>query len=93
MSVGVTVNVHAADPCVTASVRPLTVIVPVRGVVLGLAATEKFNHAVPAPVFPLGMVIHDTSLDADQLQDNEVLTRALLAEPAPPTDMVAGDRL
>jgi hypothetical protein len=39
------------------------------------------------------MVIHETSLEADQLQDGDVLTRALLTEPAPPIDTLAGDTL
>ena len=89
-SVGVTMNVHAAAPWVTARVRPATVSVPVRGVVVGLASTVKLNQAVPVPELPVGMVIQGTSLEADQLQPVVVLTSALLADPAPPTVTVAG---
>ena len=90
MSVGATVNEQAAAPCVTATVRPATVSVPVRGVVVGLASTVKLNQAVPVPDPPVGMVIHVTSLEADQLQPVVVLTSALLADPAPPIVTVAG---
>ena len=89
-SVGVTLNVHAAAPCVTATVRPATVSVPVRGVVVGLAWTVKPSQAVPVPELPVGMVIQGTSLEADQLQPAVVLTSALLAEPVPPIVTVAG---
>ena len=74
-------------------VRPATVSVPVRGAAVRLPATVKFNHAVPVPEPPFARVIHETSLEADQLQEGDVLTSALLTEPAPAIDTLAGETL
>ena len=54
--------------CVTATVRLLIRILPLRAVALGLAATAKVNEPSPTPAAALENVIHATLEVAVQLQ-------------------------
>ena len=85
-------NVHAAAAWFTVSVCPATVSIPERGVGSGFAATAYPSHEPPVPVFPFGIVIHGTSLEADQPHVDVVETNALLVVPFALTEVVVGDK-
>ena len=53
-----------AAACVTVCVRPPTLMVPTRGLPVGLAATEYVTVPIPDPVAPPVTVIHATLLTA-----------------------------
>ena len=84
-------NEHPAGSCVTENVCPPTVSVPVRGLVLALAATLKLTEPLPVPVAPLVTVNHPVSLltPVHEHPDDAVI----VAEPVPPaatTDWLVG---
>ena len=91
ISVGVTVNEHAAAFWFTVSVRPAIVSTPERGVGFGFGATTYCSQAVPAPVLPFGIVIQGTLLEADQSHVEDVEMNALLVEPLALAETVAGE--
>ena len=68
-------------------------IVPDRGLEFEFGATVYRSHELPEPELPSGRVIHDTSLDADQLHDVVVEMKALLVEPLAPAETVVGETL
>jgi hypothetical protein len=61
--VGVTAYVQGAAAWLIVIVRPASVKVPVRGLVLGLAATVYVIRDAPVPEVVLGSVIHESLLD------------------------------
>lgn len=68
--------------CVRVRGCPATVSVPVRGVDVVLAVTEKLRGAVPEPGVPLVIVIQVALLDAVQPHPALVVTVTLLLPPA-----------
>ena len=70
--------------CVTAAVRPATVMVPVRGDVLAADATSKATVPGPVPEAVLASEIHVSTACAVQSQSAGVA--AMLTMPAPPAD-------
>lgn len=79
--VGDRVKPHAAAAWFTVNVRPPTVIVPVRDVVFGFAATRYETFALPEPTPPAVIVIHEAWLVAAQLQ---LLAADTMMRPTPP---------
>ena len=78
--------------CVTVTVWPPTVIVPVRGLVVALAATVKLNE--PSPDIPgLVMVIQATVLAGVHAQELPVVTAILLLRPVDGAATLVGDTL
>jgi hypothetical protein len=71
--VGLSEMVHAMPACVTVSVAPEIVMVPVLGVASGLAATVYERLPTPVPLPPGGIVIHGTELLAVHAQVLPVL--------------------
>ena len=70
-------NVQGAAAWLTVNVWPATVKVPVRDVVLVLAATEKLTVPFPALLLPPVMVIQAVLLVAVQLQPIPAVTLTL----------------
>ena len=68
------------------------VMVPVRGLVVALAATLKLNEPSP-DMPPLVMVIQGTELTGVHAQLEPVVTPMLLLSPVDNADTVAGDTL
>jgi hypothetical protein len=84
-------NVQGAAFCVTVKVCPLTVMVPVRWVVLGLTATLKLTVPFPEPPGTPVTVNHPALLDAVHEHEDGVVTAK---EPGPPpaaTDWLVGE--
>ncbi|HET7218196.1 MAG TPA: hypothetical protein VFJ02_09105 [Vicinamibacterales bacterium] len=77
--------VHPVPDCVTVKVWPAIVIVPLRWVVLVLAATVNATVPFPDPLAPVEIAIHDAPLVAVQLQP--VVAATVAVEDSP----VAGD--
>jgi hypothetical protein len=76
----------------TVTVWPPTVMVPVRGLVVPLAATLKLND--PSPVIPpLVMVIQATVLAGVHAQELPVVTEMLLLRPVDGADTLVGEAL
>ena len=76
--VGETVYVQATPACVTVTVWPATVSVPVRGEVAVLAAMAKATVPFPLPLAPDVIVSQESLLVAVQVQPVVVVTLALL---------------
>ena len=76
----------------TVTVWPPTVMVPVRGLVVVFAATEKLNEPSP-DMPPLVIVIHATVLAGVQAQLEPVVTEMLLLRPVDGADTVVDDKL
>ena len=76
----------------TVTVWPPTVMVPVRGLVVVFAATEKLNEPSP-DMPPLVIVIHATVLAGVQAQELPVVTAILLLRPVDGADTLVGDAL
>jgi hypothetical protein len=66
--VGVSVKLHEAAACVTVTVWPAIVTVPVRDAVAVLPATESDTVPLPAPDAPAVTVIQDALLLAVHVQ-------------------------
>jgi hypothetical protein len=81
--VGDTVKEHEFElpACVTVTVCPATVNVPVRDEVVAFAAIEKLTVPLPVPLAPAVTVSHAVLLIAAQVQPAVVVT-AVLLEPA-----------
>jgi len=77
-------------PCVTVSVRPAIVSVPVRCEVTVDAATVNVTLPLPLPVDPFVTVIHETLLCDVQLQAAVVATADDPVPPPPTTANVEG---
>lgn len=88
---GETVNEQGAAACVTVTVWPAIVRVPVRGDVAVLAAIEKATLPLPVPLAPDVMVSQASLLDDVQLQPDAVVTLALLELAAAPDVCAVGD--
>jgi hypothetical protein len=80
--VGETVNTHGAASCVTVTVWPATVSVPVRELVDVFAATLKLTVPLPLPLAPAVTVIHAALLVAVHAQPVVVVTLVLPVPPA-----------
>ena len=91
--VGDTVNVQGggAPACVTVTVWPAIVSVPVRGDVAVFAAIENATVPLPLPLAPDVMVSQASLLVAVQLQPAAVVTLLLLELAAAPGVSVVGD--
>jgi hypothetical protein len=77
---------------VTVTVWPATVSVPVRGLVVGFAATLKLTEPVP-DMPPLVTVIQPTELVAVHAQELPVVTAILLLRPVDGAETLVGDAL
>jgi hypothetical protein len=76
----------------TVTVWPPTVMVPVRGLVVPLAATVKLND--PSPDMPgLVIVIQASAVVGVHAQELPVVTAILLLRPVDGADTVVGDAL
>src|SRR5687768_4647328 len=71
---GVTVDVQPVAACVTVTVCPATVNVPVRGLPVVFAVNEKVTAPMPEPVAPPVTVIHDVVVVAVHGQDVPEMT-------------------
>ncbi len=84
--------VHGVPACVTVNVWPATVSVPLRGVVLGLAAALNATVPFPLPLAPLVTVSQDVLLLTPVHEHPAAVVT--LVEPVPPpatTDWLAGE--
>ena len=79
-----------APACVTVTVAPATVKVPVRDDVEVFAAATKVLLPEPLPVAPLPIESQAALLVADQVQPVVVVTAAVSEPPAAPTEAVVG---
>ena len=79
--------------CVTVTVWPATVSVPVRGLVAVFAATLNVTVAMPAPVAPAVTVIQLSLLTATQVQLEPVVTERLFVVAVEITEKVVCDTL
>jgi hypothetical protein len=77
---------HDAPAWVTVTTWPATVSVPVRGLVDGLAVTEKPTAPEPLVVLPLVTVIHAVLLAAVHVHPDEAVTAT---DPPPAVDATA----
>ena len=77
---------------VTVTVWPPTVMVPVRALLVLLAATLKLNDPSP-DIPPLVIVIQGTVLTGVHAQELPVITEMLLLSPVDTADTVEGDTL
>ena len=84
---------HAAAACVTVTVLPAIVTLPVRDEVAVLAATDSDTVPLPAPDAPAVTVIQDALLDAVQLQPVVPVTVAVNGPPVDVADVEVGDTL
>jgi hypothetical protein len=91
--VGVSVKLHEAAACVTVTVLPAIVTVPVRDVVAVLLATESDTVPLPAPEAPEVTVIQGVLLDAVQLQPVVPVTVAVKGPPDEVAEVDVGDTL
>ena len=73
---------QAAAAWFTVYVWPAMVAVPVRGVVMVLAATVRATVPLPLPLAPLVTVSHDAVLAAVHAQPVGLVTATLAAWPA-----------
>jgi hypothetical protein len=90
--VGDTLYVQLSAACVTVTVWPPTVMVPVRALAVPFAATVKLNE--PSPDIPgLVMVIQGTVLEGVHVQFEPVVTPILLLRPVEGADTDMGDTL
>ena len=89
--VGDTAKLHAALLCVTVTVCPATVSVPLREVVAVLAATVYMTVPFPLPLPPPVTVIQLLLLVAVQLQPLPAATLTLAPSPAAATVWLVGD--
>ena len=79
--VGEMVGMHDVPTCVIVKVLPAMVIVPVRDVLLGFAATTKVTVPLPLPVPVPLIVIHGSFETAVQVQPVAAVTLKLLVTP------------
>src|SRR3989442_11743601 len=79
--------------CVTVTVCPATVIVPLRDPAPLLAATEYPTVPLPSPVAPAVMVIQVALLVAVQLHPACAVTLVLPVSPPATAESVVGDTL
>jgi hypothetical protein len=91
--VGVSVKLHEAAACVTVTVWPAIVTVPVRDVVAVLPATESDTVPLPAPDAPEVTVIQDALLDAVQLQPVVPVTVTVKGPPVDVAEVEVGETL
>jgi hypothetical protein len=85
------VYVHGAAACVTVNVCPPAVMVPVRGVVVELAATLKVTAPLPEPLAPPVMVIQLALLVAFHVHPADVVTVTAPVPPSASTDWDVGE--
>jgi hypothetical protein len=88
--VGLMLKAHA-PAWVTVNVWPAIVIVPVLGVVEGLAATEYATVPLPVPLEPLVTVIHPAELVAVQVQPAAPVTATEPVLAPAPTELPVGE--
>src|SRR5262249_13562738 len=74
----------------TLKVMPPAVIIPLRGVELAFADTEKFTVPLPVPLAPDVTVIQGKLLTADHMQPADAFTPKLPAPPPAPSDALPG---
>jgi hypothetical protein len=79
---GEIVSVHGTPSCVALKVLPAIVIVPLRGVMPGLAAAFNVTLPLPDPLEPAVIVIHEALLVAPQLHPAGAVTATVLDSPA-----------
>jgi hypothetical protein len=91
--VGANQKEQSTADCVTVSVWPPMVSVPVLEVPPVFVATLKVTLPLPVPLAPEVMVIHDTELDAVQLQPGPAVTDALCDEPPADSERLVGETL
>ena len=84
---------QAAAPCVTVTVCPATVNVPVRGCVSVLASMATEVVPVPVPLAPPVTLIHDAFDAAAQAHPAVVVTFTVNAPPVLVGDSVVGATL
>ena len=84
---------HAAAAWVTVTVWPLTVMVPVRLVPLGLAAALKTKEPLPEPLLEVSVsqLVLVVAVQAQPVGD--VTVTVLPVEAAAPTDGLAGAKV
>jgi hypothetical protein len=90
MVVGETVKAQPPG-CVTVTVCPAIVMVPVRGVAVGLAAAVNATVPFPDPLAPLVIVIHGTPDVAVQAHPAVAVTVVVPVPPPAGTVMVFGE--
>jgi hypothetical protein len=83
--------VHVWPAWVTVKVWPPTVIVPVRVLVPGFAATRYETWPLPVPLAPAVTVIHETLLDAVHAQPLPAVTVMVPLTSAAPIDVLTGE--
>ena len=89
--VGAMAAVQTTPACVTVTVSPPTVSVPVRGDRLVFAATLKFTVPSPEPLAPDVMVSHEAELAAVHEQPASVSTLTVPLVAAAGTEAVTGE--
>jgi hypothetical protein len=90
---GDSVKLHEAAACVTVTVLPAIVTVPVRDDVAVLAATDSDTMPLPAPDAPAVTVIQEALLDAVQLQPVVPVTVTVNGPPTDVAELEVGDTL
>ena len=88
---GVRLKLHEAAACVTVTVLPAMVTVPVRDEVAVFPATESDTVPLPAPDAPEVTVIQDALLDAVQLQPVVPLTFTVKGPPVEVAEVEVGE--
>lgn len=88
---GDSVSVHATPACVTVTVCPAIVTIPVRAALSGLLATLKDTDPTPMPVAPDAIVIHGTELVAVHGHVPPVLTVTVRNAGADVSEMLVCD--
>jgi hypothetical protein len=78
--------------CVTVTVWPPALSVPVRRAPVPFTATEKLNDPRP-DIPPLVTVIHGTELTGTHAQELPVITEMLLLSPVDGAETLNGERL
>jgi hypothetical protein len=92
LAVGEMDKAHTTGACVIVKLWPPTLIVAVRPLVFGFAATLYAMVALPVPLAALVTVSHGALLVAVQLQPAVAVIEKLPDAASDPTDTLAGDR-
>jgi hypothetical protein len=90
---GERVVVHGAPSCVTVTVCPAIVMVPVRWLLLGLAAIASETFALPEPEAPPVTVIHAAELIAVHAHPALEVTETALVVAVADIDKLVVERL
>jgi hypothetical protein len=88
---GAIAYVHGAPACVTVNVWPATVIVPVRGAFVGLAATATVTVPEAVPLAPDETVSQPAALVALQVQPLAAVTDVVVDWAVASSDRLAGE--